>query len=586
VIGTVVVGTVVVGGRAAALPALVAVLLSAGCAPASPERGGPPAGPFRGSASGSASGTERPSPRPPASDINPMPRERVRDGGTLRRGIDQLPAQWNYHHARGGTASLDLILRGLLPYPFRADEKGMPRPDPDYVIAAAVRTTSPRQIVDYTLNPKARWSTGTPITYRDYAAQAAALSGRDARFEIGSASGYRQIADVARGVDDFHIVVTFARPYAGWRALFAPLYPAPTNSRPQLFNQGWADKVITTAGPFRMGGIDLTAESVTIVRDDRWWGPRAKLDAMVFRVVGPAAAPGALAGGELDIVDIGADPVAYRRVRTAPGVVVRKAAGPDWRQLTFNAAGPVLSDPRVRRALALGIDRRTIAAADLEDLGWPVRTLDNHFFMNTQAGYADNSGGLGRYDPAEAGRLLDAAGWRRHNPVRRRSGRDLTVRFVIPATTPVSRREAVLTQAMLRGIGVGVDIRAMPAGGAFYQCVSAGGFDITAFSWLGSPLPVPSARSIFVKPRPGDIQQNYSRTGSDRIDHAMDAAIAELNPIKARRDVNAADRLIWQTMGVLPLYQRPQLIGADSHLANDGARGFRGPAYEDVGFTA
>jgi peptide/nickel transport system substrate-binding protein len=567
----------VIAGRIAAAVLLVPGVAAAGCAPGT--HGPPP---------GTGGAAARPI-RLPASDINPVPRERLRDGGTLRRAIDAFPAQWNYHHVDGGTASLDLILRGLLPYPFRADERGMPYPDRDYVTAAAVTSIAPRQVVTYTLNPKARWSTGMPITYRDYAAQAAALSGRDPRFQIGSAGGYRQIAKVARGVDDFHVVVTFARPYAGWPALFAPLYPAATNTSPWAFNRGWADGVITTAGPFRMGGMDLTAKSVTIRRDDGWWGRRAKLDAMVFQVLDLAAAPGALAGGEVDLVDIGADPVAYRRLRAAPGVVVRMAAGPDWRQFTFNGAGPVLFDVRVRRALALGIDRRTIVAADLHDLGWPGRPLDNHFFMNTQAGYADNSGGLGRYDPVRAGRLLDAAGWRSagsgHGRWRRRAGRILTLRFVIPAATPVSRREAVLTQAMLRKIGVRVEIQTTPAGGSFYRCVGAGNFDIAPFSWLGSTLPVAAVRSVFAKPRPRDIQQNYSRVGSDRIDRAMDAALGEPNPLRARRDLNAADRLIWQVMGVLPLYQRPQLIGADARLAGDGARGFRTPAYEDVGFT-
>lgn len=558
---------------------LVGLVMSAGgCAPGEPVSRGSMTG------RGGAEPESRPLPQP-ASDINPVPRARVRDGGTLRRAIDELPAQWNYHHVRGGTASLDLILRGLLPYPFRADERGVLHPDRDYVTAAAVTATAPRQVVTYTLNPKARWSGSAPITYRDYAAQAAALSGRDPRFLIGSTGGYRQIAKVARGVDDFHVVITFARPYAGWRALFAPLYPAAATTGPGAFNHGWTARPVVTAGPFRMGGIDLTGRSVTIRRDDRWWGRRAKLDAMVFRVFDIAAAPAALAGGEVDLVDIGADAAAYRRVRAAPGVVVRKAAGPDWRQLTFNGAGPVLSDVRVRRALAVGIDRRTIAAAGLRDLGWPGQTLDNHFFMNTQTGYADNSGGLGRHDPARAGRLLDAAGWRRSGRLRWRAGRALTLRFVIPAANPVSRREAVLTRAMLARIGVRVDIQTVPAGGSFFRHVSTGDFDITAFSWLGSPLPVASARSVFAKPHPDAVQQNYARVGADRIDHAMDLALGELDPARARRHVNAADRLIWQVMGVLPLYQRPQLIGADERVANDGARGFRTPAYEDIGFV-
>jgi peptide/nickel transport system substrate-binding protein len=530
--------------------------------------------------------------RLPAYDVNPEPRDRIRDGGTLRRAIDTFPVQWNYHHVLGATGSLDSILRGLLPYPFRADERGVPHPDPSYLIAARVTATTPRQVVTYTLNPRAAWSTGTPITYRDYAAQAAALSGRDPRFQIASAGGYRQIARVARGEDDFHVVITFDRPYADWPALFAPLYPPATNADPSMFNNGWTGRVAATAGPFRLGRIDRTAKSVTITRDDRWWGPRAKLDSMVFRTLDLTAAPGAFANGEIDVVDIGSDAGAYRRVRGTAGAVVRKAAGPDWRQFTFNgAAGAVLSDVRVRRAIALGIDRRAIAESDLSGLGTglgrSIRTLDNHFFVNTQEGYADTSGGLGAYDPERAGRLLDEAGWRSDGgQVRRRQGRSLVLRFVVASGSAVSRQEAELTQVMLRRIGVRVDIRAVPASDLFDRYVSSGGFDIVAFSWLGSMLPVSASRSIFARPRTGDIQQNYSRVGSDPIDLAMDRALQELDPVRSRRYTNEADRLIWEEMGVLPLYQRPQLVGADGRLAGEGARGFYTPAYEDIGFTA
>ena len=54
---------------------------------------------------------------------------------------------------------------------------------------------------------------------------------------------------------------------------------------------------------------------------------------------------------------------------------------------------------RVRRAVAMAINRQTLARADLTGLNWPPRTLGNHFFVNTQAGYRDNSSPV-RFDPA------------------------------------------------------------------------------------------------------------------------------------------------------------------------------------------
>ena len=54
-----------------------------------------------------------------------------------------------------------------------------------------------------------------------------------------------------------------------------------------------------------------------------------------------------------------------------------------------------------------------------------------------------------------------------------------------------------------------------------------------------------------------------------------------------RRELKGqADRLVWQEVNVLPLYQRPQSVGVRSTLANIGASGFFDLRYPDIGFTS
>jgi peptide/nickel transport system substrate-binding protein len=381
-------------------------------------------------------------------------------------------------------------------------------------------------------------------------------------------------------------VVTFDRPFADWTGLFSPLYPAATGADPGVFNRGWLNRMPVTAGPFRLRSIDRTAKTVTIVRDPHWWGRPAKLDSIVYRAMDSGAIPGAFANGEVDVLDIGGDASAYVRVKEVKGAAVRRAGGPDWRQLTLNAVRPPLSDLRVRQALALGIDRKAIAESDLKGLNWPIQTLGNHFFVNTQEGYHDNAGNLGGYDPARAGRLLDAAGWARNGDHRTKEGRALVLRMIVPSGMPGSKQEAELIQAMLEEIGVKVDIRSVPTDDLFDKYVSPGNFDIVPFSWLGTPFPVSSNRSVFAQPRGDRIQQNYARIGTTKIDNSMDQAIRELDPAKARQLTNEVDRMVWQQVSVLPLYQRPQLVGTRKNLANFGACGFYDLAYEDIGFTS
>ena len=99
-----------------------------------------------------------------------------------------------------------------------------------------------------------------------------------------------------------------------------------------------------TAGPFEFVAFDQTAKTVTIARDERWWGDRAKLDQIIYRSLESDALVGAFSNGELDTFDVGPSAPDYARARSTPGAIVRQAAGPDFRHITINGA----SAPAVR----------------------------------------------------------------------------------------------------------------------------------------------------------------------------------------------------------------------------------------------
>jgi peptide/nickel transport system substrate-binding protein len=523
-------------------------------------------------------------------DINATPRDEVKQGGTLRIPIDQFSTQWNYHHVNGPEASTSAVMGALMPAAFVSDDRANLSVDRNYVLSAELTSTSPKQVVTYRLNPKARWSDGKPITWRDYEAQWRALRSPSGPFQIASSTGYERVGSVRQGRDPYEVVVTFDRRYTEWQGLFGLLYPAATNSDPQTFNTGWLSKIPVTAGPFKLGKIDQTAKTVTIVRDPEWWGPPAKLDSIVFRFLAIDASINAFVSGEVDVVDVGPNQSNYKRVQRVPGAAVRRAAGPDFRHFTFNGTSPILSDLNVRRAVAMAIDREATARSDLVGLDWPVRTMNNHFFVNTQTGYRDNAGEVGRFNLAKARQLLDQAGWRPSGAFRRKGARTLELRFVIPSGVPTSRQEAGLAQAMLRKVGVKVDIRTVPENDFFDRYVEPGNFDITPFSWLGGSLPISSAASIYEKPVKGPggqlaIQQNFARVGSTQIDRLMASAQEELDLAKARELLNQADKLVWDEVHSVILYQRPQITATKENLANFGSFGFKSTIYPDIGFV-
>jgi peptide/nickel transport system substrate-binding protein len=496
-----------------------------------------------------------------------------------------MPPNFNVAELDGRLADAGAVVGGLLPGLFDFDAAGQPVLNRDYLESAELTATAPKQVVTYDINPKARWYDDTPITWVDFEAQWEALNGTDPAYRVASTQGYDKIESVVRGRDDREAVVTFRRPYADWKGLF-DLYPASTNRDPAVFNDGWKDRPRTTAGPFKLEGVDRTGHTITLVRNEKWWGKPATLDRIVFRVIDPDAQVDALANGEIDFIDVGPDVNKLRRAESMPGISLRKAGGADYRHLTMNSRSKVLNDVTVRRALARAINREQIARALLGPLGVPAVALGNHIFMPNQKGYQDNAGTVGRYDREQATAMLDAAGWTPGpDGVRMKDGTPLAIRFVIPSQVATSLQEGQLLQGMLHAVGAKLDIQVVPTGDFFDKYVSPGNFDFTVFSWLGGVFPISGNKSIYAKPADDRIQQNYARVGSDELDALFDRATAEFDPDKAVALGNQIDAMIWDEVHSLTTYQRPEIVAANSKLANFGAFGFASSRYEDIGFT-
>jgi peptide/nickel transport system substrate-binding protein len=524
-------------------------------------------------------------------DINVIDRNRLPPGGTLRWPIDAMPANFNQYELDGTNLDTAAVMLALMPAVFDFDAAAQPILKKEYASSAELTATDPAQVITYEINPQARWDDGTPITEADFEAQWKALNGTNAAFNVATTEGYDKIARVARGKDDREVVVTMKEKYADWRAMFTPLFPASTNGDPKAFNGGWIQRPLVTGGPFRFDSIDQTAKTITVARNDRWWGPRARLDRIIFRAIDPDAQIDSLANGEIDFIDVGPNVNNLRRAEATRGVTLRKAGGPNFRHLTMNGTSEVLQDVNVRHALALAINRQTIARALLGPLGVPAGPLNNHIFMTNQKGYQSNAGDLATADPARAGQLLDQTGWKMGpGGIRTRNGKQLDIRLVIPSQVAQAQQESELVQGMLKSVGVKVDIRSVPVGDFFDKYITPGDYDFTVFAWIGTPFPISSTKSIYAKPKPGPngqlaIQQNYARVGSDDLDRLFDQATAEFDPNKSMQLGNQIDARIWQEVHSLTLYQRPEIVAARSGLANFGAFGFATTIYQDIGFN-
>ncbi|WP_062206974.1 ABC transporter substrate-binding protein [Streptomyces sp. NBRC 109706] len=238
-----------------------------------------------------------------AQSVATAQRAALRQGGSAGWAIDRLPTTLNAFQYEADEVT-EQIAAATLPTLFTIDAQGQPQRNPDYLRSAEITAREPKQQVVYTLHPDAAWNDGKPITVDDFIAQWKALKGDDHAYWSARAQGYDRVEKIAEGPEPHQVEVTFAQPYAEWRSLFSPLYPAGVTGDPERFNEGLRTELPVSAGPFRIDSLDEEAGTVTLARDDAWWGDPALLDELVLTAVPRAQRRAALLDGTVDIAEV------------------------------------------------------------------------------------------------------------------------------------------------------------------------------------------------------------------------------------------------------------------------------------------
>ncbi|MGV9414337.1 ABC transporter family substrate-binding protein [Nocardia sp. NPDC003693] len=514
-------------------------------------------------------------------DINPRDVADLRDGGNLRLALSALPQNWNALHNDGNDAETAGVLRPTMPRSFRTDAAGNLTVNTDYFVSAELTATEPQQVT-YTINPKAVWSDGSPITWEDIRSQADALSGKNKEYLIAVNNGFDRVEKVERGTDDRQAVITFNKHYADWRGQFAGnsfLFPKSVTATPDAFNKSLIDGITVTSGPFKVASVDRAQNRVVLDHNPLWWGDKPKLDTITFSVLDNAALIPALQNNEIDAVGL-ASRDDLKTAQGTAGVVVRRAPGNQWSHMTFNGApGSIMSDPKLRAAVIKAIDRQGIATAIQNGLVEDPKPLNNHIFLQGQAGYQDNSIA---FDPAAAAKELDDLGWKLVGDVREKDGRKLEIRDVM-YTADTWVQIAQIMQQNLAQVGVKLTIDTKPGKGYFTDFIQPGDFDVAYWSWVGDPFPLGSLNQIYGY-NPDDLQGNYGRIGSPELNALIEQTVSELDPARATELANQIDKAVWAEGHSIPLVQSAGNVAVRADLANYGAAGLATYDYTKIGF--
>ena len=293
------------------------------------------------------------------------------------------------------------------------------------------------------------------------------------------------------------------------------------------------------AGPYRLASWD---RGLWLVFERNPYAARRAASAtLAFKVVPDPVVRGLeMRRGSVDMVvnDLPPDSLAYF---AAHGYPLYRAPGASYAYIGLNCSRPPLDRPEVRRALALAVNRGAIIRYILHDFARPATGL-----LCPEHWAYDPAGGPVPFAPAEAERLLDAAGLPR--------GTD-GVRFRLSYKTSenkVSRQIAVAAAQDLAKIGVDVQIQSLEWG-TFYGDVRRGDFDAFGLTWVGVTDPDGFRLRFSSRAFPPD-GLNRGRYSSPEVDRLLEEGARDAD-LERRKAVYAqVQRLLAQDAPYISLW--------------------------------
>ena len=310
-------------------------------------------------------------------------------------------------------------------------------------------------------------------------------------------------------------------------------------------------------GPFKFEEWDRGNGEVTIVRNDDYWGEKAKLDEIIFRTISDGnTRRQELQAGSIDGYDFVA-PADYDTLgEDGAQVLVRDPFNILY--LGFNAGGvagtaanPALQDPRVRQAIIHAIDRETIVSS-LLPTGAEVAT---QFMPPTVDGWAEDVTTYD-YDVERAKQLLAEAG-----------ATGTTLKFFYPTdvSRPYMPDPGALFQVINQNLidaGFTVEPTALPWNPDYLNAVQAGlQHDIHLLGWTGDYNDAYNFIGTFFGPKAdGLAKAEFGAFNAPEIFAALEEGDAEPDPANRTESYEEANRLIMDYLPGVPISHSPPAL--------------------------
>ena len=512
---------------------------------------------------------------------NPQDRDNVEDGGTLTLSTYEITANWNLFSADGGTTAMSALWGWYQPVLTQSSEVGgIPvEPNKDYISNMELVSEDP-MVVQYDINPDAKYNDGTDIDWTSFKTTWEANNGSNPDYNPPSTDGFDSIEKVEQGDSAKQAIVTYKTPYYPWQSVFWS-FVNPKAADADTFTSGWVNDPHNdwAAGPYI---VDSSDESqVTFVPNPNWWGDAPKLDKVIYKQMEDTAAVNAFANGEIDTVDVTtADQI--KTVRGVKDTQLRYSYSTRTRVFTYNGQSAPLDDINVRKAITQAFDSSTYNAVQFQGLDWDAAQPGSLILMPYQEGYEDNMPEDSKFSVDNAKKTLEDAGYTLGDDgYYAKDGTTLEVSFTYFGDDATQEALGKTYQELQKSAGIKVKLVNKPVA-EFSDTIVNGDYQVLPMAWESTnAMSFVTAISQFYT---SDGDSNFSFVGSDEIDGMVKEPGKHSDYDEQAEAANKAEKAALELYGQIPVSTPPLYKAVKTVLANYGPAGFANVAAQDVGW--
>ncbi len=362
-------------------------------------------------------------------------------------------------------------------------------------------------------------------------------------------------------VDDYTVDITTKVPYGPLLASVAMCYCGIVSPvAVEKYGEDYGRHPVGT-GPF-MFKEWVSKDHITLVRNDNYWGKKAYLDEVVFKVIPEAGARMmALRTGDIDVA-LQPPPSELAGFQKDANFTVNETMGMRIIYAGFHNELAPTDDPKVRQALSMAVN----VPAILENIMEGSAVMPKGYLAPAVFGFKDM--GLEKlfpYNADKAKALLAEAGWKDSNGdgILDKDGKKLTIKFLgTKGRYPMDAEICEAVQAMWQEIGVNCSLKFFEWAATFTMLRAPElDYNVYCLGWVTTNRDADySLYAMFHSGQFSPNGWNRNRFANDRVDELLDKARSSQDREARKAMYGEVQDILGQSALWIPVYNTKEIL--------------------------